>query len=107
MADPKHLAKALGQPRMEHVTNAVRNASEVIKHNQGGISTVHIGDIVDMLKHSGLTKEHVHEAIAREAREGRASLAQSSQTDRQLTPSRHAGALKIEGEPPFHMVTFK
>jgi hypothetical protein len=89
---------------MKGASSAIRNAAEIMKHQQGGISTTFIGDIKALLKESGMTDKQVDEAILNEARSGRATLARSSST--KITDQQKNGGLVIEGDEPYHTVTF-
>jgi hypothetical protein len=79
-------------------------AAEKIKEKQGGISTVGINDLIET---SGKTKEEVHEALAKGAREGDISLARTSVSDQKNIPEvKNNTVLKI-GDEEFHTATFK
>lgn len=80
----------------------IRSAYDAIKQSNGGISTVYIGDLI---KQSGLSPKEVHDAVLETAREGRASLNETSSIN--MTPEQRSGAITLEGERPFHTVTFK
>jgi hypothetical protein len=72
----------------------VRPIYEKLRAEQGGISTVKIYDI---MKHSGLAREELHQLLLDEEKRGRVSLHRASTTN--FAPEVIQAGIRLEGQP--------